>query len=237
MALSTNRTGRTRVVNPASTNTAQQKAKELPTTLLLVRHAMNDWVKTGKLAGRSPGVHLNPEGRQQAEALAQRLASRSLQAIYSSPLERAQETAAAIAGPHKLPLQISSAIGEVDFGDWTGQELKKLSQEPEWALVQARPSAMRFPNGESPREMLTRAVDEIERLAAAHRQECIVLVSHCDVIKAIVAHYLGLHLDLFQRLVVSPASISVLSFSPMGMGAFITGLNDTAHLPRPDKDG
>ena len=219
----------------ATADSAKHEEERPPTTLLLVRHALNDWVKTGKLAGRSPGVHLNPEGHGQAEALGQCLAGRSIQAIYSSPLERAQETAAAIARPHNLSVQISPAIGEVDFGDWTGRELKKLAKEPEWILVQARPSAMRFPNGESPREMLTRAVDEIERLVAAHRHECVVAVSHSDVIKAILAHYLGLHLDLFQRLVISPASISVLSFNPMG--AFITGLNDTAHLPPPEQDG
>ena len=205
-----------------------------PTIILLVRHATNDWVKTGKLAGRTPGVHLNERGIEQASALGARLASRPLRAIYASPLERAQETAAAIAQHHDLPVLESPDIGEVDFGDWAGRELKELAKEPEWLLVQGRPSAVRFPNGESPWEMLTRAVAEVERLAIAHREESVVLVSHSDLIKAICAHYLGLHLDLFQRIVISPASISVLAFS--SMGGRVVCLNDTAHNPPPPKD-
>jgi probable phosphoglycerate mutase len=209
--------------------------KKPPTIVLLVRHAMNEWVKTGKLAGRTPGVHLNQQGREQAKALGERLASTKIHAVYSSPLERARETAEAIARPHHLPVQIVPAIGEVDYGDWTGQELKTLSKKPEWRLVQGRPSAMQFPEGESIRAMLVRAVDEVERLAAVHREERIVLVSHADVIKAIIAHYLGMHLDLFQRLIVSTASISTLSFTPMG--AVVVSFNDTAHLPEPPQDG
>ena len=204
-----------------------------PTIVILVRHATNDWVKTGKLAGRTPGVHLSKLGIEQANALGARLASRPIRAVYASPLERARETAAAIAQHHDLPVLDSPDVGEVDFGDWTGRDLKELAKEPEWPLVQGRPSAVRFPNGESPWEMLARAVAEVERLATAHREETIVLVSHSDVIKGICAHYLGLHLDLFQRLVISPASISVLAFS--SMGARVVCLNDTAHNPEPPK--
>ncbi len=209
---------------------AKKSAKKHPVTrLLLVRHATNDWVKTGKLAGRTPGVHLNQQGQQEAEALAQRLAKWPIAAVYASPLERAQETAAAIAAIHQLSVRESRGIGEVDFGEWAGRELKQLAKEPAWRLVQGRPSAMRFPEGESFREVLGRAVDEIENLAASHRGQTIVLVSHADVIKALASHYLGLHLDHFQRIVISPASLTVLAFGPMG--GLVGSLNDTAHLP------
>lgn len=206
-----------------------QNQEQPKTTVLLVRHATNDWVTSGKLAGRAPDVHLSQQGDAQAEALGQRLATHPIHAVYSSPLERSLETAAAIARPHGLTVQASPGIGEVDFGDWTGQQLKELAKEPYWRLVQTRPSLVRFPNGESVRQMQTRAVDEVERLAAAHEGDTIALVSHADVIKAIVAHFLGLHLDLFQRLAISPASISSLSFSHGG--PLVTTLNDTAHLP------
>jgi probable phosphoglycerate mutase len=205
-----------------------------PTVLILVRHATNDWVKTGKLAGRTPGVHLNEHGMKQAKALGERLANREIKAIYSSPLERAVETATAIAKHHNLPILECVAMGEVDFGDWAGRELKELAKEPEWPLVQGRPSAMRFPNGESPREMLDRAINGLESVAASHPEEITVLVSHSDVIKAILAHYLGLHLDLFQRLMISPASISVLAFTPMG--GRVVCINDTAHNPEIPRD-
>lgn len=204
---------------------------ELPTILILVRHAVNDWVESGKLAGRTPEVHLNDRGREQAHRLADRLAGYPIRAIYTSPLERARETAAVLSTQLGLPLKISSAIEEVDFGDWTGQDLEELARTPEWRLVQGRPSAMRFPAGESVWDMQRRMVDEIERLAAAHAHEMILLVSHADTIKAALAHYLGLHLDQFQRLIVSPASLSTLIFGPLG-GAVLT-LNDTAHLPLP----
>ncbi len=217
--------------SPATSGQAEEKK---PTIIILVRHAENDWVKTGKLAGRTPGVHLNEHGRKQAEALGERLASKQIRAIYSSPLERAQETAAAIAQHHKLPILESAAINEADFGDWAGRDLKDLAKEPEWPLVQGRPSSTRFPNGESPREMLYRAINCVENLAASHPGEMIVLVSHSDVIKAILAHYLGMHLDLFQRVMVSPASVNVLAF--MSTGARVVCINDTAHNPESPPD-
>lgn len=209
----------------------EDKPKEPPTIVLLVRHAMNDWVETGKLAGRTPQVHLNDRGEEQARRLAERLGGYPIRAIYASPLERAQETAAALAERLGLPVETSAGIGEVDFGEWTGQELKELAKTPEWKVVQGRPSAMRFPAGESIWEMQHRVVDEIERLASAHPHEMIVLVSHADVIKAALAHYLGLHLDQFQRLMVGTASLSTLVFGPMG-GMVVT-FNDVAHLPPP----
>ena len=214
-----------------------RKETETPaTTVLLVRHATNDWVAAGRLAGRTPCDHLNRQGKAQANALAQRLAKgmpRRPQAIYSSPLERAQETAGAIARPLQLETQLSEGIDEADFGDWTGQKLVKLAREPEWRLVQARPSSVGYPNGESIRQMQSRALDAVERLVASHEGETIILVTHADIVKAVVAHYLGLHLDLFQRLIISPASISTLSFTRMG--GLVTTLNDTAHNP-PDTE-
>jgi probable phosphoglycerate mutase len=192
---------------------------------------MNDWVETGKLAGRTPDVHLNDRGKDQAQQLAERLAGHPIRAIYASPLERAQETAAPLAEKLGLPVETSAGIGEVDFGEWTGQKLEELAKTPEWRVVQGRPSAMRFPAGESIWEMQYRVVDEIERLARAHPHEMIVLVSHADVIKSALAHYLGLHLDQFQRLMIGAASLSTLVFGPMG-GMVVT-LNDTAHLPPP----
>ncbi len=207
----------------------ESKKPGAPTKVLLVRHAMNDWGKTGKLAGRTLGVHLNEKGREQAAALGQRLAQWPIDAVYSSPLERAQETAAAIAEHHETLVQTSFGIGEVDFGKWAGKKLKKLAKKPLWRLVQGRPSAVRFPDGESFREFQNRAIDEVELLAAAHPGQTIVLVSHADVIKAIVAHYLGLHLDQFQHLMISTASLTLLAFTPMG--GLVVSFNDTAHLP------
>lgn len=198
------------------------------TIVLLIRHATNDWVESGKLAGRIPGIHLNEKGRGEAEKLAQRLEKWPVKAIYSSPLERAQETAGPIATACNLPLQTSTGIGEVDYGEWAGQDLKKLSETQLWRLVKTRPSAVRFPNGESLHELQIRAVAEVEHFVDKHRGNMFALVSHGDVIKMILAYFLGLHLDLYQRLFIRPASISIISFSPVG--AYILSVNDSSHL-------
>jgi len=208
-------------------NHEEEHAK--PTTLLLVRHALNDWVGD-KLAGWTPDVHLNDKGREQARSLAQRLADRPIAAIYASPLERAVETAQIIADPHNLVVQIREGVGEVRYGEWTGQSLKELAKEDAWQVVQFYPSGARFPSGEAIREMQARAVAELDTIAAAHPEETALVVSHADVIKAALAHYAGLHLDLFQRLVVNPASLSVVAFTKMGPR--LVCLNDTAHVPQ-----
>lgn len=202
-----------------------------PTTLLLVRHALNDWVGD-KLAGWTPNVHLNDKGRAQAEALAERLADRPIAAIYASPLERCVETAQIIAAPHKTEVQIREGVGEVRYGEWTGQSLKELAKEDAWSVVQFCPSRAHFPGGEGIREMQARAVTELDTIVADHPSETILVVSHADVLKAVLAHYAGLHLDLFQRLVVSPASLSVVAFTPMGPR--LISLNDAAHIPEED---
>jgi len=204
-----------------------------PTILLVVRHALNDW-GGDKLAGWTPNVQLNDKGRAQAQALAERLADKSITAIYSSPLERAVETAQIIAGLHNLEVQIREGVGEVRYGEWTGQSLKDLAKEDAWRVVQFYPSGARFPGGEAIREMQTRAVADLDAIVAAHPSETVLVVSHADVIKAALAHYAGLHLDLFQRLVVSPASLSVVAFTPMGPR--IICLNDVAHVPEEEND-
>ncbi len=200
------------------------------TRFLLIRHAVNDWVKTGKLAGWTSGVHLNDEGNNQADALGQRLEKVKLTALYASPLERTMETAEAIARyQEKLDIQVEEGIGEVRYGQWQGAKIAKLAQKKAWYTVQHFPTRMQFPEGETMRGAQARAVDTVERLYDAHRKGTVALVGHSDVIKMILAHYLGMHLDMFQRIVVSPASISSLSLGdnrPM-----IEYINDTSHLP------
>ncbi len=199
------------------------------TTLILVRHAANDWVGE-RLAGWTPGVHLNEMGQQQAVALAQRLAHWPIQAIYSSPLDRAIETAAPLATRLDLPITTDDAWGEVQYGQWTGKLLKELRDNEIWPLLMTAPSLARFPAGESLHEAQARAVGAAERVRAAHPHDTALIVSHADILKAVIAHYLGLHLDLFQRLVVSPAGVSVLRFSVQG-AARLERFNDTGAPP------
>jgi probable phosphomutase (TIGR03848 family) len=200
--------------------------------LLLLRHATTD--HTGKLlTGWTPGVHLGDRGRQEARALAQRLAPLEIDAIYSSPLERCMETAAAVAEPRGLKVATVEEVGEVRFGEWTGKELRELAKTDLWRVVQAHPSGARFPDGESIYEMQVRAVLACERLRAAHPGETVAVCSHADVIKAVAAHYLGMHLDLFQRIVVTTASVTAIGFGP---GPYLLRLNDsglTADLAPP----
>lgn len=203
------------------------------TQLLLIRHAKNDWVGD-RLAGRTPGVHLNEAGRGQAAALAARLADHPLAAVYASPLERAQETAAFVAGPHGLPIRTLEGVGEVDFGEWTGRVMDDLRPTPQWAGVQFHPSGTRFPGGgETLLEAQSRAVAAIEETRAGHEKESFAIVSHADVIKAVIAHYAGVHIDLFQRIVISTASVSVIHFTPMR--PFIVSINDTGSVSAPPK--
>lgn len=204
------------------------------TDLLLIRHATNDWVGEHRLAGWTPGVHLNDHGRGQAAALADRLASWPIAAIYSSPLERAVETAQPLADRLGLPIGIEDGVGESRYGDWTGQPLKELAKTPDWMQVQFVPSLARFPNGEGLAEMQARAVATTERLRGAHPKQVIAVVSHADVIKAIAAAYAGLPFDLFQRLVVDTASVTWFRFTPHGPR--LLKFNDTGSLepPKPE---
>ena len=202
-------------------------------TIILVRHGENDWSKKHKLAGWLPGVHLNETGHRQAAALAQRLVALPIKAIYSSPLTRCVETAAYIADTHRLNVQHLEEIGEVHYGDWEGKKIKKLARKPLWQAVQFFPSRMRFPGGEALRDVQARAVGALEETAARHEKEMIVVVSHADVIRLVLAHYLGVHIDLFQRLIISPASASIIALSAEGM-VRVLRMNDDGPLLAPD---
>jgi probable phosphomutase (TIGR03848 family) len=192
--------------------------------ILLIRHAENDYVKKGRLAGRSPGVHLNQKGREQAQALAEKLHGAPIKALYSSPLERTMETAEPIARALDLEVIPCEDLLEVDFGDWQGKSLKGLRRLKLWKTVQHSPATTRFPGGESFAEAQFRACRALERIAGQYEEkDLIACVSHGDLIKLTVAYYLGLPLDLFQRLFVAPASFTVLALGPAG--TFLVTLN------------
>lgn len=205
------------------------------TTIILVRHGQNDWVKEGRLAGWIPGVHLNDMGRQQARDAAARLAQLPVTAVYSSPVTRCMETAAILAAAWQLEVTPLDAVGEVRYGEWEGEKVKDLSQKKEWLNVQFFPSRMRFPEGEALRTVQARAVDALEALSLRHEKDMIVVVSHADVIKLVLAYYLGVHIDLFQRIALAPAAASVLHL-PRNGRVQIERINDDGPLrPPPDK--
>jgi probable phosphomutase (TIGR03848 family) len=180
------------------------------TTLFLIRHGENDYLKQNRLPGRLPGIHLNERGREQASALARALEKLPVKAVYSSPLERAVETAEPIAASLHLKVRLRQGLREADVGEWEGQSFKKLVKKPAWELVERTPSLFRFPGGDSFLELETRIVNELETIRAAHHpRDIIVVVFHADPIKVAVAHYLGLPLDAFQKLFVSPGSATV----------------------------
>ncbi len=191
-------------------------------TVILVRHGRTTANTAGVLAGRSPGVRLDDRGREQVARLGERLAGLPLRGIVSSPMVRCRETAAAIAErqqPQPRPVERESALAEVDYGAWTGGTLATLAKEPLWRTVQAHPSAVTFPGGESMSGMAARSVAAVRRwdarVAAEHGDDAPwVAVSHGDVIKAVLADALGIHLDQFQRIVVDPASVSVVRYTP-----------------------
>ncbi|MGH8998935.1 MAG: MSMEG_4193 family putative phosphomutase [Acidimicrobiia bacterium] len=198
-----------------------------PTHVVLVRHGVT--AETGPvLSGRRGGIDLSEAGRDQAEGVADRLAKLPVAGVYASPLERCQQTAEPIAARHGLAVVTVDGLAEADYGDWSGQKIEDLRTTDLWKVVQRAPSAARFPEGESIREMQARIVGAIERVVAAHPGGLVVCSSHADPIKAAVAHFTGVHLDLFQRLFVSPASCSVLRFGPLG--AALVKLNDTGSL-------
>ncbi len=199
------------------------------TYLLLIRHGENDWVGTDRLAGRTPDVHLNEKGRAQADGLVQLLAKQPLDAIYSSPLERCLETAQPLAASRNLSVQLAPPLLEVDYGEWRGANLKELAKLPAWQMVQHYPSAFRFPQGETLREVQSRAVTELERLRAEHTNQVIAAFSHGDVIRTVLAHYLGTPLDLFQRIIISTASVSLVAFH--NDVPSVLAVNSLAELP------
>jgi probable phosphomutase (TIGR03848 family) len=185
--------------------------------ILLIRHGENDFVKKNILAGRLPEVHLNKKGRSQAEALAEKLKGLPVKAVYSSPLERAMETAEPIAEALGLEVVQRPGLMELDIGEWQGQTLKSLRKLKAWRKVQGNPARFRFPGGEAFLDTQQRICTELEALTALHQpKEMIACVSHADPIKLAVAYYLGMPLDNFQRISVSPGSITTLFLGEMG---------------------
>jgi probable phosphomutase (TIGR03848 family) len=202
-------------------------------TLILARHGRTTANATGVLAGRSKGVHLDDTGVEQARAAAERLAGVPLAAVVSSPLERCRETSREILRRQAPELRVSADRGllECDYGSWTGRELKTLAKEPMWRTVQSHPSAAVFPDGETMADMSARAVATIRRwdarVESEHGADAVwVAVSHGDVIKAILADALGIHLDAFQRIMVDPASLSVVRYTPLR--PFVVSMNTVA---------
>jgi len=211
----------------ASTSTDGAAVHPKPTRLILVRHAVT--AQTGPLlSGRTPGIDLSDKGREQAVALGERLAGLPISVVYASPIERTTQTAAAVAGHHGLEVQALPGVLEADYGEWTGGKIADLAKTDLWKTVQRAPSRARFPSGESLAEMQIRMVVALEEVITRHRGELVVVVSHADPIKAAIAHYTGVHLDLFQRIVVSPASVTVFELGEHG--AAMLKCNDTGSL-------
>src|SRR5215203_5128566 len=208
----------TRTTTPPSSAkpAAGKTAPPTVTTVILVRHGQTP--STGTiLPGRAPGLHLADVGHEQAGRAAARIGElETVDAIYTSPLERARETAAPIGKARGLKPVVERGLLECDFGEWTGAELAKLAKLPAWATVQRAPSTFTFPGGESFSSMQHRIVSAVDKLRAAHPGGTIVCVSHADPIKAAVAHALGTHLDLFQRIVISTCSITAIVYGRSG---------------------
>lgn len=193
-------------------------AEKIPSTVvLLIRHGQTP--TTGQvLPGQAPSLHLSDKGEEQAREVAQRLAEVPISAIYSSPMERAQETAAPTVSVHGLELKVEPGLIECDFGEWTGRKLSELNTLEEWKAVQKTPSTFRFPGGESFVEMQDRMVAAISKIAQQHPGEIVAAFSHADTIKAAVAHFVGTPLDSFQRIFIDTASISAVEFTGKSSG-------------------
>lgn len=194
---------------------------------MLVRHAVT--AQTGPLlSGRTPGIDLSEAGIEQARAVGERLAAVPVRAVYASPIERTRQTAEHIAGHHRLAVRELPGVIEADYGEWTGGEIRELAKTDLWKTVQVAPSRARFPGGESIAEMQSRMVAALELVVARHPGDVVVVVSHADPIKTAIAHFTGVHLDLFQRFVVSPASVSAFQLGPYG--STLLTCNDSGRL-------
>jgi probable phosphomutase (TIGR03848 family) len=202
--------------------------------LVLVRHAVTD--QTGnRLYGRRPGVHLSARGRDQSTEVARRLAGLPIAAVYSSPLERCMETAEPIADALGLQVDQEAGIIEADTGAWTGRTFAQVGRTQLWRRMLAMPSTARLPDGESATEVQARTVRALDAITERYPNESVVVVSHGDPIRMAVAHYAGLHLDLFQRLEVAPASVSMVATGEQGPR--LLRLNDTGSLDLPGRRG
>jgi probable phosphomutase (TIGR03848 family) len=214
------------------------------TTVILLRHGRSTANVSGVLAGRTAGIGLDETGREQAGRLVERLAGLPIAAVVSSPLQRCRETVAPLAAARDLDVAVEEQLTEVDYGEWTGSKLGDLGSEDLWKVVQAHPSAAVFPGGEGLAGMQARAVAAVRaqahRVVAEHGDRALwVACSHGDVIKSVVADALGLHLDSFQRIVVDPCSVSVISYTPTR--PFVVRVNDTggdlsALVPKPEEE-
>jgi probable phosphomutase (TIGR03848 family) len=209
----------------------------MPTLVLLIRHALTDTAGK-KLTGWDPGVHLNERGREQAERLAERLGPLPIRAIYASTLERCVETATPLARAKGLDVRTIDTLRDVHYGAWTGRNIAPLRKTKLWSKLVASPGDARFPHGETLRETQARVVAEVASLVDRHPRQLIAVCSHADPIKLVLAHYLGQHIDLFNRLVVAPASVSAVAVTS---GApHVLRINDTGTLadlvpPRPKR--
>lgn len=225
----TSETPRAEAARADESRAEEDRAKEshAPTRVVLVRHGVTE--QTGPLlSGRLPGIALSEKGVEQAEQAAARLAALTIAAVYASPIERTTQTAQCIAARLDLPVIALDGVIEADYGDWTGGKIADLAKTDEWKVVQVAPSRARFPGGESIREMQARMVAALDAIVAEHQHETVVVVSHADPIKSAIAHYAGMHLDLFQRVYVSPASVTVLEFHTHGV--LLVKCNDTGSL-------
>lgn len=197
------------------------------TKLLLIRHATNHTVGK-RLAGRTAGINLNEEGKAQAQYLAQRLRGIRINAIYSSPLERAVETAQPIAASHNLDTIILKDFLEIEFGKWTNCAFDDIAQDPVFQRFNSFRSCTRIPGGESMLEAQARMITGLEKLCLLHPKETVAVIGHADLIKAAVAYYAGIHLDMFQRIEISPASVSIIEIYEETVRILL--INDTGEI-------
>jgi probable phosphoglycerate mutase len=217
-------------VEPVTTDGSPAPEPRPPVvTVVLVRHGRSTANTSGILAGRMPGVNLDDHGRGQAATLAERLAGTHVDRLISSPLDRCLQTVTPFSQAANLVVEIDDRFAEVDYGDWSGRPLNGLAMEPLWRTVQQHPSAAVFPAGEGLAAVSSRATAAIRDVRlSADKDQTVLICSHGDVIKAIIADALGMHLDSFQRIVVAPASISVIRYTPLR--PFVERVNDTGDL-------
>ncbi len=206
------------------------------TVLLLIRHGENDYSRTGRLAGRMPGVDLNERGRKQAEELGKAFANVPLAAIYSSPLERAMQTAEPIAKARGLKVIPALGLLEANVGEWQGKSVRRLALLKYWKVIQNAPSRARHPGGESFQETQTRIVSALDSICAKHKdRDLVACVFHSDPIKLAIAHYIGLALDQFQRLSCDTGSVSMLAVSASSAHLIWLNRRPPLNFPEPEK--